>query len=208
MKIGFIDHYDSFSFNLVDWLCNDLEFPCQVEHVYWDDIAGVTSLFDKRFPLVFSPGPNSPSAVPASLGIMSRSVGRVPILGICLGFQMLGSIAGLTLGAARNVQHGSARPVRWIIPGVNSDSAIEGSGMAAVYNSLGFSLIEAKLSAPWSVIAADNYQNIQGILYHPGAELQMAVGLQFHPESFLSTGVEVFRRWWLQSVYNYLQTEF
>ena len=205
LKIGFIDHYDSFSSNLEDWLKQDPCFPIQIDRAFCDDREKLTYFYASAFPLVFSPGPKTPYDVPDSLSLMRNSLGRVPIFGVCLGFQMLGVLAGLELRRAENVRHGVARSLSWSLPAapgaVRHAIPLSGNCHAAVYNSLGFSAREALNLAPaWKLAAADEFGNTQVLVYSIDSDFSAtALGLQFHPESFLSTGVSVLRKWWLST---------
>ena len=202
MKIGFIDHYDSFSFNLVDWICADQKFSIEVDHAYFDDQEKLTYLYNSSFPLVFSPGPKSPAEIPQSFDLLERSLGRVPVLGVCLGFQLLGKMAGLTVAKAKNARHGVSRDIDWRLPRLDSGTFENGSSNVAIYNSLGIGRDQSNemVSNSWDICGQDADGNAQVLIYQPLESLAPALGLQFHPESFLSTGVEVFRNWWLARV--------
>ena len=88
MRVVFIDHYDSFSFNVIDWLVGS---DCQVEvdYVAFDDQAKMRQLLEAPRPLVLSHGPKRPEDAVPTLHLTQNLLGKVPILGICLGHQLL-----------------------------------------------------------------------------------------------------------------------
>lgn len=221
MEIGFIDHYDSFSFNLVDWLktasnSSGTNKSVSIRHVYCDDLPELNRLYLNGIPLVFSPGPNQPQNLPQSMDLLSKSLGRVPIFGVCLGFQMLGVHAGLPLRSAKQVFHGSHRAIQLELDHSLGSGALtrnehfEGPIVAGVYNSLGFHVEDSGLliDPAWQVIAKDDFGNIQGLLWRSPAVQpgRFALGVQFHPESFLSSGVEGFRDIFFNEIATYYRS--
>ena len=180
MRVALIDHYDSFTFNVLEWLAATGE--CDVVHVPFDDPEAIAAVVDARLPLVLSPGPRAPADVPTTLALAHTQLGRVPILGVCLGHQILGALAGAQIVPARAPWHGTTRT---IVPSdATSPLAPLGPFRAAIYNSL--VLDAATLPAPWRVIARCAEQgDVQAIARIVPGEAP-ALGVQFHPESFLS----------------------
>jgi len=174
MEVVLIDHYDSFSFNVLDWLERG---GFQVRRITCDDEAAMSKLAapgQKTPPLVISPGPRHPDTYPMTLALMQRALGQVPMLGICLGHQMMGRLAGAAVVRGKDPFHGTTRPVRF------EDGSVMPVG---VYHSLVVDPLGIK--APWHVTACcQETGDVMGLEYR-GAGAK-AIGWQFHPESFLT----------------------
>ena len=112
-KVYFIDHYDSFSFNLMDWIAESLP-GYELVRVVFDDLDKMNQLLELDSPLIISPGPNHPKDVKPTLDLVSKKVGNVPILGVCLGHQILAYINGYEIVKSRNPFHGSKRKIEFI----------------------------------------------------------------------------------------------
>lgn len=192
MEIILIDHYDSFSMNVLDWLeragFNVIVCPhdsAQMQHlIALSEIQLKGNAQDYlehqlRRPLVFGPGPRSPECFPNSLKLAERVLYRWPILGLCLGHQMIGVLAGLDVRKAAAPHHGSLREI-FIDHQSPLFRGIEASLYAATYNSL---VVSGNLSKPWRVCARNAQGEIEAIENLDGAGV---FGIQFHPESFLS----------------------
>ena len=178
MDVVLIDHYDSFSFNVLDWLERG---GFAVRRVMCDDAAAMSKLAAPGLatpPLVISPGPRHPDAYPMTLAVMQRALGRLPMLGICLGHQMMGRLAGAAVVQGRSPFHGTTRSVRF-----EHGEVME----VGVYHSL--AVDPNGIKAPWHVTARClETGDVMGIEYRgSGAR---AIGWQFHPESFLTTKSE------------------
>ena len=94
MEIAFIDHYDSFSFNVLDWLECASRGKIAVKKIVAKDEASLARLKYSPIPIVISPGPGRPGDYPRTLDLIKNVMDQVPILGVCLGHQMLREIAG------------------------------------------------------------------------------------------------------------------
>src|ERR687887_976482 len=103
-----IDNYDSFTYNLVQYLA---ELGAQVRVVRNDElsIAEVEALAPRA--IVISPGPSAPERAGISLEVIKRLAGRVPILGVCLGHQAIGQAYGGKVVRAKRVMHGKVSRV-------------------------------------------------------------------------------------------------
>ncbi len=190
MRLAFIDHYDSFSKNIVSWL-ESADF--EVDHVFFDSIP--SHYLEKcSTPLVISPGPGTSSDYLQSLGLIEKSLGKVPILGICLGHQILGQLAGFEIRRSHMVWHGHAREV----------SISNSSGLfqtmpdrlkVSSYNSLCLDHNSHLTPLGWSVTARNLAGEIEAIENWQVSECP-AMGIQFHPESFLSQDLsELLSNW-------------
>lgn len=191
--ICFIDHFDSFSFNVLDWLTAGPE-SLEVLRIPSDDVVGLRKLRDATCPVVFSPGPGSPLEASASLELCRSIVGRAPVLGICLGHQILGVAAGWGISKASQPFHGTRRAINPV-----GESFFLG-GLppfhAATYNSLVLQIPQERASHRYEarVTAICEFGEVQAIELMTEVK---AVGVQFHPESFLSDDLSRFRDRWL-----------
>ena len=189
MRALFIDHYDSFSFNLIAWL---EELGLEVTRITHDD-AEISKLLKthseqwaQRYGLVvFSPGPYSPEYYSQSIRLLHFLKGDIPIFGICLGHQMIASVMGLAIIKSHFPLHGLCRRVR-----LNSLSQFRFDGVkyidVAAYNSLA---VSAEISDEFWAMSGE--YTVEGILTSRfGAPM---ISTQFHPESFLSEPLDFLR---------------
>ena len=198
MQIGFVDHYDSFSFNVIDWL---REPGVEILYAPFDHGDAMQRIADAGCPIVLSPGPGRPEEVLPSLRLVQRALGRVPIFGICLGHQILGALAGARIIRSAAPFHGSARVIT-----VDQSRGVlcyaKSSFRAGVYHSL--VVEEATLPPEWQVLARDHLGEVQAIMWQPGECLAPAFGVQFHPESFLSEAADMIRTSWFEVCADFL----
>jgi len=185
LDIILLDHYDSFSANIQDWL---EKVGFNVDVFAYDHPVIKTMALDR--PIVIGPGPKSPKDAAQSVELCLRAQGKVSLLGICLGHQILAHIAGLSITKCESPHHGSTRT---ITPNPNSIllNGITRNFKAATYNSLHAA---GNLPPNWIISAVNEFGDIEGIESH----LESGIfGLQFHPESFLSEfSYEIGRNWW------------
>jgi anthranilate synthase/aminodeoxychorismate synthase-like glutamine amidotransferase len=184
MQIIFIDHYDSFSYNVLDWLRTATDQSFQIKRIACDDEVGLAKLEKNPVPVVISPGPGHPQDYPRILSLLSGIMHRVPILGICLGHQMIGVLAGGQIEKATDPWHGTTRIVKittnhWI----TNRLPIEFS--ATMYNSLAV-VLDTRSPGDWIQVAEDSLGDLM-ILAHKNLAI---CGVQFHPESFASTKLD------------------
>ncbi|MDA0149462.1 aminodeoxychorismate/anthranilate synthase component II [Vibrio sp. LaRot3] len=104
-----IDNYDSFTYNLYQYFC-ELGVEVQVVRNDQIDIAGIEALQPTH--LVISPGPCTPNEAGISLAAIEHFVGKLPILGVCLGHQAIAQVFGGEVVRARQVMHGKTSPIR------------------------------------------------------------------------------------------------
>jgi len=170
-----IDNYDSFTYNLVQYLG---ELGEQVHTVRNDAITieAVEALAPSR--IVISPGPGTPDDAGISLAAIRHFAGRVPILGVCLGHQAIGQLFGGRVVRAGRVMHGKADTVEHRGQGVFTD-------LPSRYQVIRYhSLVVARDSLPdcLEVTAWTDDGEVMGLQHR-----QLPVhGVQFHPESIAS----------------------
>lgn len=170
-----IDNYDSFTFNLVQYLG---ELGAEVRVVRNDEltVAEVEALSPSH--IVISPGPCTPNEAGITLATIGRLAGRVPILGVCLGHQAIGQAFGGKVVRAKKVMHGKVSRIRHDGRGVFSQ--IENNFIATRYHSL---VVEREsLPACLDITAQSEDGEIMG-LRHRGMPVE---GVQFHPEALLT----------------------
>ena len=103
MKIVLIDNYDSFTYNLSHYIS---QLKCKVE-VYRNDKIDAKTILRKKFKkIVISPGPGNPSQSGNCLKIVRSIYKKIPILGVCLGHQIIGQVFGSKIVQARKLMHG------------------------------------------------------------------------------------------------------
>lgn len=199
LKLYFIDHYDSFSFNVVDWLRGTSK-DIEIHHVQFDDRGAMQSIYDDLCPIVLSPGPRHPNDAEPTRNLVKDLIGKVPVLGICLGHQILGQIAGFKIVKAAAPFHGSTLE---ILPTVTTHlfQGMPASFAAATYNSLVVQTCNS-VDPDWHIDAKDSLGGIQAISKKKAGEYP-AFGLQFHPESFLTQYADILRSNWLHEVRDY-----
>ncbi len=171
-----IDNYDSFTYNLVQYL-GELGQEIRVvrnDEIGAADIAGIAPSH-----IVISPGPCTPNEAGISLDTIRQYAGKIPILGVCLGHQSIGQAFGGRVVRAAKVMHGKTSEIfhegRGVFAGLPSPFE------ATRYHSL---LVErASLPDCLEVTAQTAEGEIMG-LRHKTLPVE---GVQFHPESFLTT---------------------
>ena len=171
-----IDNYDSFTFNLVQYL-GELGAKVEVkrnDEVSVDEIAATLPEM-----IVISPGPCTPDEAGISIELVQRLGSRVPILGVCLGHQSIGQAYGGRVVRARRVMHGKVARIRHF--GQDVFDSLAEPFEATRYHSL---VVEADslpdcLEVTALSAEAEDSQEIMGIRHvtHPVS------GVQFHPES-------------------------
>jgi anthranilate synthase component 2 len=170
-----IDNYDSFTYNLVQYLG---ELGADVR-VVRNDAATVEEIAAMRpGRIVISPGPCTPNEAGVSLAVIERLGGRVPILGVCLGHQAIGQAYGGRVVHAKALMHGKTAPVRHSGRGVFG--GLPSPFTATRYHSL--AVERESLPGVLEVTAWTEDGEIMGLAHR---EYPVA-GVQFHPESILT----------------------
>jgi anthranilate synthase/aminodeoxychorismate synthase-like glutamine amidotransferase len=170
-----IDNYDSFTYNLVQYL-GELGAKLEVARNDALDVDGVARLAPER--IVISPGPGNPDHAGVSLEVIRRLGPTTPILGVCLGHQAIGQAFGATVARARTQMHGKTSSIRHDDRGVFAGLA--NPFVATRYHSL---VVLADTVPPdLEITARAEDGEIMGLRHrHYPVE-----GVQFHPESILT----------------------
>ena len=171
MKIILIDNYDSFTFNLYHYLSS----YCKVEVVRNDKIDSSEILKKKYNKIVISPGPGNPNQAGNCLKIVKKLYKKIPILGVCLGHQIIGQVFGSKIIQAKTLVHGKTSKIFSKKIGILKN--LPKTFDATRYHSL---IVDKKtLSKDLSITAETKNGIIMGI-QHKNYNVH---GVQFHPES-------------------------
>ena len=175
-----IDNYDSFTFNLVQYL-QELGADVRVERNDALTVDEIERLVPDR--IVISPGPCTPNEAGVSMALIERLGARIPILGVCLGHQSIGQVYGGKVVRAGRIMHGKTSHIRHEGKGV-FDGLPDGYE-ATRYHSLVVereSLPDALEITAWTEHEDGSFEEIMGLRHreHP------VEGVQFHPESILT----------------------
>jgi len=175
-----IDNYDSFTYNVVQYLG---ELGADVHVVRNDEIsvADIEAMTPDK--IVISPGPCTPNEAGISMDVVRAYAGKLPVLGICLGHQSIGQVFGGTVVRARRVMHGKTSPIHHIGQGVFR-------GLSEPFEATRYhSLVVQRETLPdclevtaWTETEAGDVDEIMGLRHR---ELNIE-GVQFHPESILT----------------------
>lgn len=176
MRLLMIDNYDSFTYNLVQYLG---ELGASVD-VHRNDVADVETLLrSEPEGVVISPGPGEPRAAGISVEMVRECAARgLPLLGVCLGHQAIGVAFGGRIARARSIMHGKVSEIRH--EGSDLFAGISSPFEATRYHSL--VVDESTLPGSLRVTARTADGEIMGLLHEAG----FIEGVQFHPESILT----------------------
>jgi len=172
-----IDNYDSFTYNLVQYL-GELGETVEVRRnnrVTLDEIEN--TLRPER--IVISPGPGTPNDAGITLDVIARFSGKIPLLGVCLGHQAIGQAFGGKVVRAPELMHGKASEVRH--DGKTIFTGIDDRFLAGRYHSL---IVERESLPSCLEISASTADDIIMGLRHRELKVE---GVQFHPESILTS---------------------
>lgn len=182
MRVLMIDNYDSFTYNIVQYLG---ELGAEVDVVRNDGItvaqigervaAGITRL-------VVSPGPCSPAEAGVSVAAIEAFAGRLPILGVCLGHQAIGAAFGGKIVRAQQLMHGKTSQITTTREGVFA--GLPEKFTVNRYHSL--AIERDSCPADLAVTAWTDDGEIMGVRHTAFAHDVRIEGVQFHPESILT----------------------
>jgi len=175
IDILMIDNYDSFTFNLVQYLgiLGETIKVRRNDRITLDEINDM-----KPGKIVISPGPGRPADAGISKDLIERFHRDIPILGVCLGHQSIGEVFGARIVNSGTVVHGKTSEIRH--DGKTIFAGIENPFTAARYHSL---IIKAGTLPDFLEISAETGDGIVMGVRHRDFPLE---GIQFHPESFLT----------------------
>lgn len=170
-----IDNYDSFTYNLVQRLG---EQGAELT-VYRNDKVTLPEIEAARpSHIIISPGPCTPRESGISNDVIRHFAGKMPILGVCLGHQCIGFVAGATVTRHRRIMHGKTSMIHHDGKGIYE--GLSNPFEATRYHSL--SIVEETLPDDYVVTARAEPDEIMGVR-HKSLPIE---GVQFHPESFLT----------------------
>lgn len=175
-----IDNYDSFTYNLVQYF-GELG---QEVNVYRNDEITVDEIENlKPKHVVISPGPCTPNEAGISLELIEKLAGKIPILGVCLGFQAIAQAFGGNIIGAQRIMHGKVSPIHHTCKGVFK--GLKNPLNATRYHSLvaeQSTLPECFEVTAWTNNDSGSIEEIMGVRHKTLA----IEGVQFHPESILT----------------------
>lgn len=175
MKLLIIDNYDSFTYNLVQYLREITEGTIEVHR---NDQISLEEM-ETYDGIVLSPGPGLPKDAGLLLDIIKTYTGQKPILGICLGHQAIGEVFGAKLKNIKKVYHGIATPIQIL----KSKGLFEGQGDEMTVGRYHSWIVDREgLPDCLEILATDANGQIMA-MQHQSAP---TVGMQFHPESVLT----------------------
>ncbi|MBU7320908.1 aminodeoxychorismate/anthranilate synthase component II [Paenibacillus oleatilyticus] len=170
-----IDNYDSFTYNLVQYL-GELGEKIEVRRNDEIDLEGIEAL--KPDHILISPGPCTPNEAGISLSLIERFKGRIPILGVCLGHQSIGQAFGGEVIRAERLMHGKTSEIFHDGQGVFKD--MPSPFTATRYHSL---IVKKETLPDCFVITAETAEGEIMGLRHKDYPIE---GVQFHPESIIT----------------------
>jgi len=171
-----IDNYDSFTYNLVQYL-EELGTPVAV---YRNDKVSIETLMNRKpTGIVISPGPGRPETAGICIEVLEKFSGKIPILGVCLGHQAIGAAFGGSVIPAKRLMHGKTSMVSH--DGKRIYQGIQSPFQAMRYHSL--AVDREDLPDCLTITAESEDGEIMGIRHrsHP------TEGIQFHPESIMTS---------------------
>ena len=180
MKVLMIDNYDSFTYNLVQYLG---ELGAEVEVARNDQIAEQAIVETDATHLMISPGPCTPNEAGISMAAIRAVAGKMPLLGVCLGHQSIGQVYGGNIVHAAQIMHGKTSLVYHNSEGVFS--GLPNPYRATRYHSLVIekdSLPEVLEVTAWTQNEDGSLDEIMGVRH----KSEQVEGVQFHPESILT----------------------
>ena len=178
-----VDNYDSFTYNLVQYIGESGE----TVEVYRNDELSVAEIIERNpEKIVISPGPGTPDDAGVSVPLIHAVKGRIPLLGVCLGHQSIGAALGGKVVRAAHIMHGKTSLVYRDNQGIFS--GVENPFIATRYHSL---IVERETLPDILSIRA---WTEDGVIMGMDSEQLLLYGVQFHPESIMtSEGKKIIR---------------
>jgi para-aminobenzoate synthetase component 2 len=172
-----IDNYDSFTYNLVQYL-GELGETVEVRR---NDQVTIDEIENRLRPerIVISPGPGTPDDAGVTLNVIERFSGKVPLLGVCLGHQAIGQAFGGKVIRAPELMHGKASKVSH--DGKTIFAGLSDEFVAGRYHSL---IVERESLPACLQVSAQTADDVIMGLRHRELKVE---GVQFHPESILTS---------------------
>ncbi len=172
MKILLIDNYDSFTYNLYHYIS---KFKKNIDVVRNDKTDSKIILRKKYDKIVISPGPGNPNQAGNCLKIVRDVYKKIPILGVCLGHQIIGQVFGGKIIKAKNLMHGKTSKINHFKKGLFKN--VQNNFVATRYHSL---IVDRKKFPKTLIITAETKNKTVMGLMHKDYNVH---GFQFHPES-------------------------
>ncbi len=175
-----IDNYDSFTYNLVQYL-GELGQDVQVYRNDEIDLATIKKLNPRH--IVISPGPCTPNEAGISVPLIHEFSGKIPLLGVCLGHQSIGQAFGGRIIKAQTLMHGKTSLIHHTNSGVFKD--LPNPYTATRYHSLAIecaTMPDCLEITAWTQDEDGNFGEIMGVKH----KTLSVEGVQFHPESVLT----------------------
>ncbi len=186
MRVLVIDNYDSFVFNLVQYL-GQLGVECEVHRNDEIDVADVGAT--RAAGVLLSPGPGTPERAGICMKLIEEYAGKIPIFGVCLGHQAIGAVYGATVDRAPELLHGKTSSVRHNGAGVLA--GLPDPFTATRYHSLA---VEESTLPPEIEVTGRTESGVVMAMRHRTLPVE---GVQFHPESVLTQGGHLMLANWL-----------
>jgi anthranilate synthase component II len=179
IRLLMIDNYDSFTYNIVQYFG---ELGAEVEVFRNDEITveGIAARQPDR--LVVSPGPCSPAEAGISVAAIQHFMGKLPILGVCLGHQAIGAALGGKIIRAKELMHGKTSVITTTQAGVFA--GLPEKFTVNRYHSL--AIERSSCPAELAVTAWTDDGEIMGVRHKTLPQAVRMEGVQFHPESILT----------------------
>ena len=172
MKTLLIDNYDSFTYNLYHYLQS---LNCSVDVIRNDKITSKQIIRKNYEKIVIPPGPGNPNQAGNCLKIVKDLSKKIPILGVCLGHQVIGQAFGAKIINAKNLMHGKTSKILHNKKGIFK--GVKNSLVGTRYHSL---IIDKKTLNKDFIITAKTKDNVIMGIMHKKYNIH---GVQFHPES-------------------------
>ncbi len=180
IRVQMIDNYDSFTYNLVQYL-GELGANVLVDRNDELTMEEIDTFQPEK--IVISPGPCTPDQAGISMQVISELKGVYPILGVCLGHQSIGQVFGSKIVHAKRIMHGKTSPIHHNNTGVFK--GLPNPFIATRYHSLVIekdSLADCLEITAWTEDDSGEFEEIMGVR-HKDFDIE---GVQFHPESILT----------------------